>query len=158
MPSPVVSGLTVRFEKSISRRAKAFVLESFILGRISSIKGWPSSRSMQRRVSPVLVRPLEPKWRARPKPSHRAAWPCERTVGWRPSNLTPIFTTTRYGPSHTFRTRHEPYDQPVVAVLQHRTARPGMVGMLAAADSLDPLGRSHDRLWGDLEEDTVSAP
>jgi L-fucose isomerase len=34
---------------------------------------------------------------------------------------------------------------------------PGMVGMLAAAGSLDQLGRSHDRLWGEIEEEAVSS-
>jgi L-fucose isomerase len=34
---------------------------------------------------------------------------------------------------------------------------PGMVGMLAAAGSLDQLGRRHDRLWGEVEEEAVSA-
>ena len=34
---------------------------------------------------------------------------------------------------------------------------PGMVGMLAAAGSLDQLGRSHDRLWGEVEEEAVSS-
>src|ERR1035441_7224853 len=33
---------------------------------------------------------------------------------------------------------------------------PGMVGMLAAAGSLDQLGRSHDRLWGEVEEEAVA--
>ena len=34
---------------------------------------------------------------------------------------------------------------------------PGMVGMLAAAGSLDQLGRSHDRLWGEVEDEAVSS-
>jgi L-fucose isomerase len=33
---------------------------------------------------------------------------------------------------------------------------PGMVGMLAAGGSLDQLGRSHERLWGDVEEEAVA--
>jgi L-fucose isomerase len=33
---------------------------------------------------------------------------------------------------------------------------PGMVGMLAAGGSLDQLGRRHERLWGDVEEETVA--
>jgi L-fucose/D-arabinose isomerase len=34
---------------------------------------------------------------------------------------------------------------------------PGMVGMLAAAGALDQLGRSHERLWGDISESEVLA-
>lgn len=34
---------------------------------------------------------------------------------------------------------------------------PGMVGMLAAAGTLDQLGRRHERLWGDAEDPSVAA-
>ena len=34
---------------------------------------------------------------------------------------------------------------------------PGMVGMLAAGGSLEQLGRRHERLWGDVEEEAVGA-
>lgn len=34
---------------------------------------------------------------------------------------------------------------------------PGMVGMLAAGGSLDQIGRSHERLWGEVEEPSVAA-
>ncbi|MCU0613104.1 MAG: fucose isomerase, partial [Candidatus Eisenbacteria bacterium] len=36
-------------------------------------------------------------------------------------------------------------------------SEPGMVGMLAAAGTMEQLGRVHTRIWGDIEEPTVQA-
>jgi L-fucose/D-arabinose isomerase len=37
-------------------------------------------------------------------------------------------------------------------------AYPGMVGMLAAGGALDQLGRRHERLWGDVGQESVTGP
>lgn len=56
-----------------------------------------------------------------------------------------------------FRSRSTGHGRPLLLFSNIDPTYPGMVGMLAAAGSLDQLGRSHDRLWGEIEEEAVSS-
>src|SRR5512140_1880734 len=46
---------------------------------------------------------------------------------------------------------------PYLMFCQINPQQPGMVGMLAAAGALDQLGRTHSRVWGDIEDAAVFA-